>query len=353
MLLFATATAIDLTVDPAGTAPEWVKVMPMGDIRARDGRQWKLADTTAARTVIGRTEAWYGSADPMIDYDHQIVPTLKQAPGATAKAAGWIKELAARDDGIYARVDWTPAGAAAIVAKEYRYVSPYFTHDADGNVQAIVNVALVNRPAMDLPALAAAQLTLTTEMSTMDKELLAALGLAETATLEDVLKAIAAATASATIVKTALAAAGLPETAKPEDLTKKIGDLVKAGTAAATIPDPNAYVPRAMFDELAGTVATMKEATATSAATSAVDAAIAAGKLAPAQKDWAMAYAAADLGGFEKFAASAPAITTASGASALPPGTPAATAGLSAEEAAVATMLGISPEDMAKNKGAK
>lgn len=354
MFRTATAAAFELSVID-GKVPEWLKVMPLGDLVARDGRKWHLRGAAAAQAVVDRTRAWYGNADPFVDYDHQIVPTLTQKPGATAKAAAWIKAFDVRADGIYARVEWTPAAAAAIVAKEYRYVSPYFTHDSDGNVTSIINVALVNRPALDLPALAAAELSHSHEDLTMDKALLVALGLPETATLEDVIKAATAATASATAIKAALAAAGLPETAKPEELTAKIGDLVKASTASAVAsaqaPDPAKFVPREMFDSLASQVKEMQTSAATASATQAVEAAIADGKIAPAQKDWALGYAGKDLAGFTAFAAAAPKVVGASPASALPPADKAATAaGLTSEEAMVAKGLGISPEDYAKNR---
>ncbi|SBW13041.1 putative Mu-like prophage FluMu I protein [uncultured Alphaproteobacteria bacterium] len=353
MFRTAAAAAFELSVID-GKAPEWIKAMPLGEIVARDGRKWHLRGTAAAQAVVDRTRAWYGNAEPFVDYDHQIVPTLTREPGATAKAAAWVKELEVRADGIYARVEWTPAAAAAIAAKEYRYVSPYFLHDDAGAVTALVNIALVNRPALDLPALAAADLP-TNQESTMDlKVLLAALGLSETATEEDVRKAATAAAASVKALAAATAAAGLPETAKAEDLTAKIGELVKASaekSAAASAVDPTQFVPREMFDSLSSQVKSMQETAATAAATQAVDGAIAEGKVAPAQRDWALGYAGKDLAGFQAFAAAAPKIVGASAAAALPPGDKAATAaGLSAEEAAVAAALGISPADYAKNR---
>lgn len=356
MLRFAIASAIELSA--SGQVPEWIMLFPIGVIAARDGRKFRIADKAAAQAVIDRTQAHQGGVDLFIDYDHQIVSTAKQDPGASAKAAGWIKTLETRDDGIYARVEWTPAAAKAIGDREWRYISPFFLTDKKdgGNVLEIINAALVNRPAFDMPALAAADLCPTNEESTMDiKALAAALGLPETATEEDVLKAMQAAAASTTALAAAIAAAGLPKTAKPEDLTAKIGEMAKAGeksaAASAQEPDPNKFVPRTMFDALAEQVKSMQTSAATAAATQAVDAAIAAGKIAPAQKDWALKYATADAAGFAAFAAAAPVLTTATAASALPPaGTTAAAAGLSQEEASAAAMLGLPAEDYAKTK---
>ncbi len=44
--------------------------------------------------------------------------------GGTAPAAGWIKRLEARPDGIWAAVAWTEAAQARIRAGEYRYITP-------------------------------------------------------------------------------------------------------------------------------------------------------------------------------------------------------------------------------------
>lgn len=45
-------------------------------------------------------------------------------------AAGWIKELQSRPDGIWGRVLWTALLREMIAAKEYRFLSPTILYDA-------------------------------------------------------------------------------------------------------------------------------------------------------------------------------------------------------------------------------
>lgn len=86
----------------------------------------------------------------------------------------------------------------------------------------------------------------------------------------------------------------------------------------------------------------------------AVDAAVAAGKIAPASKDYHLASCRAE-GGLDRFRnmiAAAPAITAASGADRKDP--PAGhAAGLNAEELAMCRAFNMTPEDFAKTKSAQ
>lgn len=99
--------------------------------------------------------------------------------GGTAKAAGRVKELQVRDDGIYGRVAWTAAASASIKAEEYRYLSPVIPHrKADGRVLMILSAALTNTPALDLEAAAAsAVFSHLSEEGTEMEKILTALGL--------------------------------------------------------------------------------------------------------------------------------------------------------------------------------
>lgn len=106
------ASGESCAVELAGDVPEWIQLMPLGEIRTRgsDTRgPWKLSDPAA---VIKASQAMLDKLP--IDYDHQT--DYAQATGNAAPAAGWIGELQVRDDGIYAHVEWTEKGAAAIAA---------------------------------------------------------------------------------------------------------------------------------------------------------------------------------------------------------------------------------------------
>ncbi len=73
--------------------PAWVELILAGIFHGRDGRgPFKLADPEA---LITATEALKMQAGIPIDYDHATEFAAPQ--GRPAPAAGWIRELAARD----------------------------------------------------------------------------------------------------------------------------------------------------------------------------------------------------------------------------------------------------------------
>ena len=95
----------------------WVQLLPAGKFDLNDQRgPWIVKDMAA---VIERSRADLERGMP-VDMDH----ALDRRDQAEAPAAGWIEELAAREDGIWARIAWTPTGKAKIAGREYRFISP-------------------------------------------------------------------------------------------------------------------------------------------------------------------------------------------------------------------------------------
>lgn len=365
---------------PAGAAaPEWVQLLPYGTFEGRDGRgPYVLRDVAHAAAVIAATAAYQRGADVPIDYDHQLLFT--QQNGQPAVASGWVKEMQARPDGLWGRVEWTAQASARVTGREYRYLSPVFRHRPDGTVTRMVAAALTNMPNLELTALASSSLLIDDE-DYMDelKKLALALGLPETATAEQIaahcqgltttIKAVAEAN------KKLAAAVGKKETDAPADVmaaasasivalatmlkaeaptTEKIAAAAQkvAAGAGAGDPDPSKFVPMAAFQELQTQVAAMSSSIAGDKAAAAVAQAKAEGKVSPAMEGWATGYAAKDLDGFTAWCSAAPQIVTPAkggGATAKPP---AATDkhGLTDDEIAVCSQLGLSPEEFAKNK---
>lgn len=259
MKLALASTSILSSLGADGKAPEWIMLFPAGAISAQDGRQWVNDDPAAiVSSSLG------AGVDLPVDWEHAA--DHKAPLGEQAPAAGWIDQLEDRAGALWAHVTWTDAGRASIETKSYRYVSPSFMHDTAGHVRRLLGAGLVNRPAItSLPALAGAE---TTE-STMDKAVLEALGLTVGATAIDAVTVI----------------------------SKLRGDLHVA-TAAAQQPDPSKFVPKADL-ELALARASSAEtklaegaaAEAETKAVAAVDAAIAAGKVAPVSRDHYLALA--------------------------------------------------------------
>src|SRR5581483_12156907 len=137
--------------EQGGTPPEWIELIPAGTFSGRDGRgPYRLESPDE---VARASAALQMDAGLPIDYDHAT--DLGATAGRPAPAAGWIKELSARDGALWGRVEWTPHGAAALATKEYRYVSPVFEHDANGVVVRLLRAALTNNPNLYVRAIAA------------------------------------------------------------------------------------------------------------------------------------------------------------------------------------------------------
>jgi phage I-like protein len=329
--------------------PQWVHLLPLGTFEGRDGRgPFVIRDAAHAAQVITATKKHLGGADMAGDFDHQLLYSAQN--GKPAPASGWIKDFEVRDDGIWGRVEWTARASEAIAGKEYRYLSPVFGHAADGTVMRLRAFGLTNVPNLELTAIASQSLSETDEdtmkLSAVLTTLIAALGLPDTTTEEQLsahcqkldtdLKTAKASTA--TIAK----ALGQADTATGEVIVAAAQELTKKAAGTAD-PDPAKFVPIAMFNELNTRVAAMSQSLVTDKATKAIDDAKAAGKLAPAQMDWAQSYAAKDLDGFIAWCSNAPVIVAPTGNGGERQALPAlANAnGLTGEEVAICKQMGI------------
>lgn len=338
-----TLIAICTTEIPAGV-PDWVHLMPLGNIVGRDGRRWKLPDpaaVVAASRAIGQ--------DLVIDYEHQT----DNAPnnGRPAPAAGWIKELAVRADGIWGRVEWTEAAASHLQAREYRYLSPTFAFDRNtGEVKVLMRAALTNVPDLHLTALAR-QSDEESRMEELLKKLLAALGLADgcdektaLARVDDLVKGADAAKAAETVLATTRTALGLAADADG----KTIETAIAAAREKKTDVDPNAFVPRSDFERVATALASIQKGMATDKATAAVDQALAEGKFNPAGREHYIRQATANLDEFLALCKVTPA-TLKPGAT-LSTDKPKAGDPLSDDEKAVCRQLGITEDAFKKSR---
>ncbi|NVO16099.1 MAG: helix-turn-helix domain-containing protein [Rhodoplanes sp.] len=140
--------AVTLDVAAAGGAPAWVKVAPRGAVVTRDGRSYQFDP----EKLVSRFAA--DGIDLPVDLDHAIA--RKTLLGERADAVGWVKELQARLDGLYARVEWLTSGLSVLASRTHRFVSPTFRHDDAGAATWLHSIALVAAPALSMPALASA-----------------------------------------------------------------------------------------------------------------------------------------------------------------------------------------------------
>lgn len=259
-------------------------------------------------------------------------------------------------------MEWTAKAAEYLKNKEYRYLSPVvLVRKRDQKATAIHSVALTNTPAID------GMFALVNSLDIEDiskggnimdlKELAKALGLPETATEEEIKKAVEDAAKAAEKLKemeekkpedkpgeggkpqevtevvansTILSMLGLKEGAKTEDVAASIMAL-KTGT-----PDTQA--------ELLALKQRMQERDADEE----VQKALKAGKITAAQTGWAKSYALKDMDGFKGFVEKAPVV--------VPPGklelkdAPAAQ-GSDEVDVAILKNMGVSMEDVKKYSG--
>ena len=293
----------------AGGAPEWVHLLPLGTFYGRDGRgPWRV-DNPAA--VIAATRRHFGAADIPLDYEHQT--ELAPRNGKPAPAAGWIREMEARTDGLWARVEWTEAGARAVSAREYRYLSPVFLHDKSGQVSRFNSAALTNIPNLELKALSSA-LHGADESAQIDTE-----------------------ECSMTFKKEMARSLGLSADAGEEEL------LAAAQAAMTGKPDPAQYVPMSMHRAVSEELSALKAEQARAESAALVKAAQASGQISPAMLEWAEYYAASDPEGFKAWMRTAPDMRPGGGlpssTSAAPPLAPSGSV-LTANQKAVCAAMG-------------
>lgn len=149
-------TGASVALPRDGIAPEWIELLPLGTFMAVDGRGPFHAD---GEEIIAATKENGLDRGLPIDYDHATY--LRD----DSRAAGWIHALTIAGGKLLARVEWTQKGAAAIAAKEFRFVSPVFEIDPDdpkaprekqaGRILYVRGAGLVNDPALKMTALAA------------------------------------------------------------------------------------------------------------------------------------------------------------------------------------------------------
>lgn len=315
--------ALNFEMPQDGSAPEWLELLPAGQIiTGRDGRTWindRPEGLLAAFAAEGK--------DLPIDWEHSS--ELKAPEGEEAPAAAWIKEMEIRDGGsLWGRVEWTTKGAASVSSKEYRYLSPVFVFENESRrIVRITSCGLTNQPNLFLNALNRVQ---TTEVHTMDLvQLLAALGLPATFTFAQALNHIA----------------------------KVQGDLTTALNSAAS-PPLDKFVPKADYDLALNRAATAEgklteqaKATLETAINTEIDAALKAGKITPATQEYHVAQCRQEggLDRFKAFVAAAPAVADASKLDGKKAGE--TDAALNAEQLQVASMFGNSAEDLKKYGG--
>ena len=275
--------------DLNGTVPVAIQVIPGGAHSTPKGDF--VCDAESVRIILADFET--RTNDMVIDYEHQTLQDV-QAP-----AAGWVKgKIGLEDrgeDGLWATVEWTDKAREYIANREYRYVSPVFAmRKSDGRVLSLINVALTNQPNIDgMVPLINKRTGLSGEESMLKKTLCNKLGLAETASDQEVIDAVGKLCGDSAKACKLAVDLGLTAAATESELTAVILAMKQGETNGAT---------------LAGKVTALEQQLARRDADEVIVQAMKDGKITPAQKEWAQGYAAKDLEGFKLFVAKAPAV---------------------------------------------
>lgn len=282
----------------ANAVPDWVHILPLGTVKTRDGRTFKI-DNPAKLISQFKNDG----IDIAVDYEHNLdSPTIQRVDGPIP-AAGWIKDMQLRENGIWARVEWTKPAAEMLAVKEYRYLSPTINHTLDGQVTRIRGLGLVHRPAMRLTAMCS-----------------------ETGEASET-----SADTSLALVKATL---GLDAQADAATVIATLRDRL--------VPDPAKYVP---VEVVTGLLHNRNEQVALMSqqqALAKVDQATESGYLTPAMRDWAVALCSSSPEAFDGFIASAtPAYANLF--KTMAPRKQTASASPDADSASVAAQLGLDP----------
>jgi phage I-like protein len=244
---------------PLAYAPEWVHLLPSGELKTRDGRQF-LND--APEGIIAAFKE--GGIELPVDYEHQNDRPAAKLSGPVP-AAGWIKELNLRPDGLWARVDWTDRARALIANREYRFLSPSLLVDKlTRRVMRLKGAGLVHAPNLHLAAL-------NSQETDMEDEIRFAMQIAQLL--------------------------GLDEEAEPEDILAALKETLNRSGK----PDPRKYVPVEALQEAMAERSQEQVSMSEDRARAKVDDAFRKGYLTSAAKGWALELCLTDPDSFDRF----------------------------------------------------
>jgi len=244
------ATTSQQLADPPAI-PDRVLLIPWGRVHSTNGEFVVDAASAAAALECFDTHA----TDLPIDYEHQTLGGRYSSPSGQAPAAGWIKGLdVVAGVGVFGQVEWTPAARGRLAAREYRYLSPVVIVDRDDRrLIALHSVGLTNKPAIAGARPLVNNTRCNKETDPMDPS---------TQTLRERL--------------------GLDAEADDRQVLLAAAERI---------------------DQLDASLARLD-------AERRVDAVVAAGKLLPAQRDWAIELVCKDPAAFEAWEATAPVVVT-------------------------------------------
>jgi phage I-like protein len=279
--------------------PEWILLLPLGQVELLDRPEPLQVDPESLATLVRAFRS--RGVDLVIDYEHQSLQ------GRQAPAAGWIKDLEDRGDGLWARVEWTSQAQEYLRNREYRYFSPVLQLDPETRQPlALMQVGLTNVPAIKrLPPLVA-------KWDAREKK--AAPGPRQVLKEEKTRKGVE--------VEKLKLIMGLPPEADDQAVWARVLEAFQNLAAVLKLPEEATasqlleaakalQLDADRLKRVEKELQQLKSRVAAETTAQAVEEAMKAGKIAPAQKSWALEYYRQDPAGFQTFVARAPQVVPA------------------------------------------
>lgn len=140
--------------------PEWINLLPAGQVMTVDGRGPYTVASMAALIAASLQDG------DKLALDENHATDKGAVLGLPAPARGWIVALEEREGGLWGKVDWTPTGRQLMEDKAYKGVSPVILHDVKNRVGRVLRASLTNTP--NLHGLVSLHSENLTENGTMD-----------------------------------------------------------------------------------------------------------------------------------------------------------------------------------------
>ena len=124
---------------------ENVHLVPIGDFKGSDKDGNPIDEHITKESLEQIAEKLNSGDEVLCDIDHQ---SCKPGVDRDSKAAGWFHKFVVDPlKGLFANLKLTKKGREIVENREYRYTSPVFTLDENGNPNDIHSIALTNVPA--------------------------------------------------------------------------------------------------------------------------------------------------------------------------------------------------------------
>ena len=124
---------------------ENVHLVPIGDFKGSDKDGNPIDEHITKESLEQIAEKLNSGDEVLCDIDHQ---SCKPGVERDSKAAGWAHKFVVDPlKGLFANLKLTKKGREIVENREYRYTSPVFTLDENGNPNDIHSIALTNVPA--------------------------------------------------------------------------------------------------------------------------------------------------------------------------------------------------------------